>query len=341
MLSPSRQHPMLQSSCSTLPRLLLLAASLALGACDGGDSPLAPADTPPAPSEEALVPDDQSVAPDLALATTAQRILFSSSRKGGYDLFKMDPQGYNVARLTSFANYETEPAWSHDNLRIAMVRPRLDASNVEHSAIYLMKADGTNKHWARSVPSSFDMRNPSWSPDGSRLVLSVILGGKPYLVTLKLASGDLAFVTLGGHILEGSYPSYDPTGKFIVYVGASGKTIECIHPDANTGCIIFSSQTVMSSPRISPDGYTIAYAKSVSGNIDIFVYTTNTGATKRLTTNAASDGEPTWSPDGSKIAFVSSRSGKSQIWIMNATTGGSQTRITHTATDEKNPVWSH
>jgi len=124
---------MLRSFGSRLPQLLVLAASLALVACDGAADPLAPADAPADPAEESLVPADQPAAPDLALATTGQRIVFSSSRKGGYDLFKMDPQGYNVVPLTSFANYETEPAWSYDNKRIAMIRPRLDASNIEHS----------------------------------------------------------------------------------------------------------------------------------------------------------------------------------------------------------------
>jgi Tol biopolymer transport system component len=314
--------------------LLLVSAVLVLGACDSADTPFEPA-------AEALIPDDQAPAPDLALATTAQRILFSSSRKGGYDLFKMDPQGYNVARMTSFANYETEPAWSQDNKRIAMTRPRLDASNVQHSDIYLMNADGTNKRWARSSPSSFDVRYPSWSPDGSQLVVNVMLGGKHYLATLKLATGAMAFVTLGGQILQGSYPSFDPTGKYIIYVGAGGKTIEMINPAGNTGYLMVSSTTFMSGPRLSPDGYKIAFAKVVGTNIDIFVHNTSTGVTKRLTTNAASDTEPTWSPDGSKIAFVSDRSGKSQIWTMNAAAGGSQTRITHTSTHEKNPVWSH
>lgn len=314
--------------------LLLVSSVLVLGACDSADTPFEPA-------AEALIPDDQAPAPDLALATTAQRILFSSSRKGGYDLFKMDPQGYNVARLTSFANYETEPAWSQDNKLIAMTRPRLDASNVQRSDIYLMNADGTNKRWARSLPSSFDIRYPSWSPDGSRLVVNVMLGAKQYLATLKLATGAMAFVTLGGQVLQGSYPSFDPTGKFIIYVGASGKTIEMINPDADIGYLTVSSTTFMSGPRLSPDGYKVAFARVVGTNIDIFVYNRSTGITKRLTTNAASDTEPTWSPDGSKIAFVSDRSGKSQIWTMNAATGGSQTRITHTSTHEKNPVWSH
>ena len=341
MLFPICRHPMLRSSRFMLPRLIALFASMALGACDGGDSPLAPADTP-APAEETLVPADQPAAPELAPATTAQRILFSSARKGSFDLFKMDPQGYNVVRLTSFTDYETEPAWSYDNKRIAMVRPRMDVTNVWHSDIYLMNADGTNKHWARATPSVFEYRYPSWSPDGTSLVVAVTVVGKSYIARMNPATGQMAFVTLGGQPVEGNYPSYDPTGKLIVFVGASGKTIECMHTDADNGCILISSQTLMGYPRYSPDGSKLAFTKvDATGNIDIYVQTLVGGATKCLTTNAALDAEPTWSPDGSKIAFESNRSGKLQIWSMNAATGGSLARITHTATDEKDPAWSH
>jgi len=330
---------MLRSFGSRLPQLLVLAASLALVACDGAADPLAPADAPADPAEESLVPADQPAAPDLALATTGQRIVFSSSRKGGYDLFKMDPQGYTVVPLTSLATYETEPAWSYDNKRIAMIRPRLDASNIEHSDIYLMNADGTNKHWARSLPSSFDIRYPSWSPDGSRLVVTVILGGKPYVATLKLATGDLAFVWADGHVVEGSDPSYDPTGQKIIYVHSSGKVVSQVFNGYIYG--LFVEPTFVGCPTFSPDGKKIAFTKVVAGNVDIYVRTLATGATYRLTTYSGYDGEPTWSPDGSRIAFESTRSGKSQIWTMNAATGGSLTRITHTATDEKKPAWSH
>jgi Tol biopolymer transport system component len=199
MSSPSFPHARPCRRRSVLPQLFALAVLLALGACDG-DSPFAPA-------KEAVGAAGQPASPDLALATTAQRILFSSYRKGSYDVFKMDPLGSNVLRLTSFGKYETESAWSYDNKRIAMIRPRRDASNIEHSDIYLMNADGTNKHWARSLPSSFAMRYPSWSPDGSRLVVSVYLDGVPYLATLKLATGEMALVFASGQVTPGTEPS--------------------------------------------------------------------------------------------------------------------------------------
>ena len=339
MLSPSPRQPTLRSSRFLLA-LLALAAPLAFGAC-GGDSPLAPADPSPTPDEQAPASTEQTAAPDLALATTWQRILFSSARKGGYDLFKMDPQGYNVVRMTSFGYYASEPAWSADNKRIAMIRPRRDGANVEHSDIFLMNADGTNKHWARSQPSVFDIRFPSWSSDGVHLAVSVFLGGKPYLATMDVTNGNLAFVTFAGKIIQGNYPSYDPTGKKILYLNATGKIIAMIDPATDTGYWLVTSETIMASPRFSPDGTKIAYSKLVGSNIDVYVKYLYGGTVKRLTTDPAWDGSPTWSPDGTRIAFESARTGKSQIYVMSASTGGNLTRITHTATDEKYPAWSH
>ena len=341
MLSPSPRQPTLRSSRFLLA-LLALAVPLALGACGSDDSPLAPADPSPTPDEQTLAPAEQTDAPDLLLAGTGQRILFSSARTGaGYDIFRMDPQGNNVVRMTNFGYYGSEPAWSYGNTRIAMIRPRRDGANVEHSDIYLMNADGTNKHWARSQPSSFNIRFPSWSRDGVHLVVAVFFGGTPYLATMDVTNGNLAFVTFAGKVIQGNYPSYDPTGKKILYVNATGKIIQMIDPATDTGYWMVTSETVMASPRFSPDGTKIAFSKVVGSNIDVYVKYLYGGTVKRLTTDPAWDGSPTWSPDGTRIAFESARTGKSQIYVMSASTGGNVIRITNTATDEKYPAWSH
>ena len=100
----------------------------------------------------------------------------------------------------------------------------------------------------------------------------------------------------------------------------------CIHTDGEYWLHTLFVADIMSSPRSHRMDEKIAYAKAGRhGNIDIFVQNLAGGATKRLTTHAGYDRQPTWSPDGSKIAFMSSRSGKGQIWTMNAATGGSQT----------------
>jgi Tol biopolymer transport system component len=334
MLSPNHQDTILGSPCSVLPRLFALALSLALGACGATDDPLAPAG-----ADEALPPAGERAAPDYVLSGTSERIVFNSARKGGYDIFKMDPLGHYVTGLTTSA-YAGEPAWSHDNSRIAMVRERLDASKVSHTDIYLINADGTNGRWARSTPFPYNLRYPSWSPDGSRILLTIMQVGKPYLATLNLATGQIKFVTSGGIGVQGNYPSYDPTGKTIVFVSPSGTSFQRMNTDGTARHVLASFGKGVSSPRFSPGGGKIAFEMLVGTNIDIYVWNLATHVNSRLTTHASFDGQATWSPDGSRIAFMSTRSGRPQIWRMSAT-GANQTRITWTNTAEKDPAWSH
>ena len=117
------QLSMMRRQRAAVFRFLALTAVASLGACDGGDDPVAPTDDPPAPGGEAFLPDPASI-------TTGQRILFTSARKGGYDIYRTDPQGSGAVRLTSFTGDEHSPAWSWDNKRIAMVRSRLGSDNI-------------------------------------------------------------------------------------------------------------------------------------------------------------------------------------------------------------------
>jgi TolB protein len=334
-------------------RSAVLALSLALAACDGGESPLAPEAAEPA-APETVGSESVPAMPELLTAGTGPRILFSSARTGGTDLYRMDPSGNNVVRVTSFSGAEQTPAWSWDNTRIAMVRDRLDASNTVHKDIYLMNADGTGKRWARSATSAFHITDPSWSKDGTRLVVSVWFGGTrdvmtmgtPYLAVMNLATGNLSFVNLalGGPI--GYSPSFDATGKRIVYAGDKGLTLEMINADGSGHQTLIGSQRVgvpagsFSYPKFSPDGKRIAFTLNAIGNFDIYVRNMVDGTSKRLTTNAAWDVSPTWSSDGTRIAFSSNRSGKFQIWTMPSG-GGTQVRITNTSVAEGSPAWSH
>jgi Tol biopolymer transport system component len=335
MLFPSCHHPMVRSFRSMLPRLLVLGVAFTLEACDGADSPLAPANEP--------APSDAAAPADAVAALTAQRIAFTSYANMRGDIYLVDAQGNNRTALTSWANTEFAPSWSYDHKHVAMVRPRLDATNAQYYDIYLMDADGTHKHWAKSYSSSFQIMDPSWSPDGSRLVVTVTLQGFPYIATLELATGTLALVSqVGGAFMQGRDPSYDPTGQKIIYVGSSQTTVDMVVPGAgHYGLVV--SDTPVSGPTYSPDGKKIAYSRVVTGtnNWEIFVETLSTPGAKRLTNSGAYDGQPTWSPDGSQIAFASERSGRPQIWTMSSSTGGNLLRITHSTRDDVEPAWSH
>jgi Tol biopolymer transport system component len=340
------RYPRLRQLRGWLPRLLAVAVVVALGAC-GADSPTAPGDEVLSPTESQLPPATASLASDfVGTAGTLQRIVFMSSRKGAAELYKMDPQGTNVVRLTTTPDAEQGAAWSYDNKRIATVRMRADG-NTSHSDVYLVNADGSNGHWARSTPFPYNLTSPSWSPDGSRLVLTVMVAGGLHLGWMDLATGQIGlFNAVAGGWL-GRSPSYDPTGKKIVYVGDRGYTIEQISADGAVHKVLISSAQGVGDPTFSPDGKKLAFTKEVADrlsvadpNLEVFGKSFADGTTARLTKSPGFDLAPTWSPDGSRIAFTSKRSGQFQIWTMNAT-GGALLRITHTTTVEAYPAWSH
>ena len=99
-------------------------------------------------------------------------------------------------------------------------------------------------------------------------------------------------------------------------------------------------------PVLSPDGTKAAYTVSVydmdenRGNADIWVLDLASGATRRLTTNKASDTSPAFSPDGKRIAFVSKREGDAaaQIYVLPLD-GGEAERVTEMPLSTASPKW--
>jgi eukaryotic-like serine/threonine-protein kinase len=89
-------------------------------------------------------------------------------------------------------------------------------------------------------------------------------------------------------------------------------------------------------PTLSPDGKTLAFVSSQSGNRHIYSQRVDGRAAIDLTSDSpADDSEPAFSPDGSQIAFRSERDGGG-IFVMGAT-GESVRRLTHVG---HNPSWS-
>jgi Tol biopolymer transport system component len=339
MSRSTSQVPTLRRLCRVYRRLLFLAVPAALAACqDAGDS-LAPdaAGNPAAPAASTAT-EEAALSPNLLGALASDRIAFSSfTADNGSDVWSMDPQGGTLARLTSFTGLENEPSWSYDHKHIAFTRGR----NTVATDIFLMNADGTNKHWARSATYAGIIDEPSWSPDGTHLLVRIEYNHGFYLAKLDLATGNLALVAPAGLFgVAGSYPIYDPTGKTIIYVDNTYKTIKRFTPGGAL-TTVFTSSAYLDQLAISPDGTRLAYSLGVTAtNSEIYVLNLATKVAKRLTWNGAVDQNPAWSPDGTKLAFASYRTGKMQIWTMNSSTGGSLTRITSRAYGASSPSWA-
>jgi Tol biopolymer transport system component len=322
-------------------RLLALAVLATLASCDGGDSPLSPSgDTsaPPAGDRIAAARETAEAPNQLLAALTSPRIAFASNLTGNGDIYLMDSYGKQPTRLTTFSTHEASPAWSWGNTRLAMVRPRKDASNVTHSDIYIINPDGTNGHWWRSTPSPNDLDDPSWSPDGSEILVTLWAQGLRYVAYLNLPGHYIGlFTDETAHVVMGKDPSFNPTGDQIVYVGSESKTLEVMAASGyQHKTLLYNPQQSINGPVFSPDGKRIALSMTdTDGNLQIFVRNADASLKRLTSTTAVANLWPSWSPDGSKIAFRRAN----QIWIMSAT-GASQTRL-HLSSYDVSPAFSH
>jgi Tol biopolymer transport system component len=321
-----------------LRRIFAFAVPAALLACQGAGDPLAPdAGSEPPVSAEAAGAGQDVPSPELLGSLATNRIAFTNYTSDGTDIWTMDPQGGTPVRLTSFTGRETNASWSFDRKRIAFSRTR----NGNYTDIFLMNADGSNKHWARSATYSGSIDNPSWSPDGTHLLVTATMNGFPYLATIDLATQNLSLVAPQGLFAVQSYTAtYDATGA-IVYLDAAFKNVKRFTPGGPVTTLL-SASVYLGEPAISPDGTRLAYTQAVTPtNGEIYVLNLTTKVSKRLTYSGGGDFGPTWSPDGTKLAFASDRSGTLQIWTMNSATGGSQTRITSRTVGAGYPAWAN
>ena len=93
-------------------------------------------------------------------------------------------------------------------------------------------------------------------------------------------------------------------------------------------------------------GTWLALTTARNNNSDIYLLDvdaarqgTGQAALKRLTTDLATDFDPTWSPDGTRIAFRSQRDGNDEIYVMNSD-GTCQVNLTNNPADDWSPAWS-
>jgi CSLREA domain-containing protein len=144
---------------------------------------------------------------------------------------------------------------------------------------------------------------PSWSPDGSKIV----------------------FASARNNVM------------------GNGLDIYVMDPNGQNVTRLTTAQNDDTAPAWSPDGTKIAFQSKRDGNPEIYVMNANGSSQTRLTNNSTQDAEPSWSPTslpgGQKLAFLSNRNGVMNVWVMN-TNGTQQQQLTSTKQPDADPVWS-
>jgi Tol biopolymer transport system component len=229
------------------------------------------------------------------------RIVFTSTRDGGMEIYVLDPDDGATIRLTHNNGFDGLPDWSPDGSRISFTSDmdgllgEQEPGGPSDLELYTMAPDGSEV--VRLTNNSRYEGESDWSPDGSKL----------------------------------AFDTADPFEDLQVYVMES---------DGSAPPTALTSGAPNGHPVWSPDGSKIAFTSLRDGDREIYVMAADGSGQTNLTNSPGSDDNlATWSPDGSRIAFFSERDGNPEIYVM-AADGSDPVRLTHSPADDVDPSWS-
>jgi Tol biopolymer transport system component len=181
--------------------------------------------------------------------------------------------------------------WSPDSRRFAF-----SALNDGRDVVVLVDAERGGRIREFEIRGVSEITNPTWSPDGSTIVVSGLRGGISDLWALDVNSGQSRQLT--NDRFADVQPMYSPDGRTIAFATDRGTT----------------------------DFELLSY-----GDIRLALMDVATGEIRTLSTGeAASDGlqrgvgkniNPQWTRDGRGLFFISDRSGISNVYRMELATG--------------------
>ncbi|HEV7992787.1 MAG TPA: protein kinase [Gemmatimonadaceae bacterium] len=242
--------------------------------------------------------EEVSASPDGA------SLVYTSTRSGSSDLYRMPSQGGSAVQLTSDSTNEFSPVWSPDGKEIAFHAIRDGRFHV-----MITPADGGA---AQDVVES-SPRGEDWSPDG-KLVIAGDPGRRMRSQTPPSATPRTS---------TPSAPQMPPQEPLqVVARGASGWSAPAPIPGSEGGML----------PRWSPDGRFIAFV--TPGNPPTLSVIAPTGGVSRVVVRAGEPAgtpvpqQPMWSRDSRTIFFTAiDAEGIGAIWSVPVDGGAPRLRV--------------
>jgi Tol biopolymer transport system component len=194
------------------------------------------------------------------------------------EIYVMNADGSNQARLTNDPSFDLGPQWSPDGTKIVF-----ESGRTGNGDIYSMKADGTAI--AQLTTSSMEDLDPSWSPDGTKIVYSgwiyddVSNSDFNELLTMNPDGTGQAKLPSDGSFNK-YQPDWSPDGTKVTYQHYDCGDDDCrTHSNAQDVATVRRDGTGQTdidypatAPAWSPDGSRIAVAQEGCAVIGPFSY---------------------------------------------------------------------
>jgi TolB protein len=248
------------------------------------------------------------------------------------DVYMINFDGSNLARVTNERSITLSPRWSPDGQYISYTSYR--DGNPD---LYMKSLNGARtKKIARF--SGINLSG-SWAKDGSRILFTTRKDGNEEIYVMNIHTGYLGRLT--HHLSIDVSPTWSPDNQKIAFVSnrSGSPQIYLMDADGNNVKRLTYDGNYNTSPSWSSRGKRIAYEGLINGRFQIFTIDEDGTRNTQMTFDNADHESPTWSPDGRYLVFDVRRNDRSGIYIMNA--NGSNLRLLYGGNSRSiSPSWS-
>jgi TolB protein len=178
---------------------------------------------------------------------------------------------------------------------------------------------------------------PAWSPDGSKLAVTLSQDGIAQLYTMAASGGTPARLTSSTAI--DTEPVYSPDGRQIYFVSDRGGGPQIYRIGSGGGSVerVTFSGSYNISPTLSPDGKLLSYISRQGGAFKVALMELE-GGNPRLLTDTQDDESPSFAPNGRLIVYAT-RSQGADVLMTTTLDGKIKTRLLSSGADMREPAW--
>ncbi len=234
---------------------------------------------------------------------------------------------YKIIPFTSFPGEEMNAAISPDGRQLAFVWTGDRGDNYD---VYVRLIDAGSPLRLTTHPGE-DV-TPAWSPDGSHIAFSRYSDGHRDLMLVAALGGPerRLYSWKFGPPDPSSPLSWLPDGKFLAITDKAAVEepygIFLLSVDNQTARRLTTppAEQYDTHPRFSPDGQTLAFARSGSRVEEIYLAPVEGGEPVQVTSDKRSIRGLDWTADGREIVFTSNREGRFTLWRVSRDGGEPQ-----------------